>query len=245
MDGTTSSDAACVAVAALVLSKLPVVAPTVARVGERPLAVLRDRPYALLALLNMFMLLYMPLFTFVIPLWIVRRTDAPAWTVSAMLVLNMVSVVLFQVRVARRVSGLHGAARFSRYAGLAMLAACAVFALSAAGTSTWLAAAILLAGACLQVVGEMLQAAGSWQVSFALAPAGKQGQYQGFFGAGAPVARMLGPLLLSTVILSWGVSGWLLLGGLFALAGCAMAPAVRWARRQRARVESQPVLVAA
>jgi MFS family permease len=237
-------DAASVAVAALVLSRLPKVAPVAARRGERSLAVLRDRPYALLTLLNMFMVLYMPLFTFVIPLWIVRRTHAPVWTVSAMLVLNMVSVVLFQVRVARRVSDLRGAARFSRYAGLAMLAACAVFAVSAAGTSAWLAAAILISGACLQVIGEMMQAAGSWQLSFTLAPAGKQGQYQGFFGAGAPVARMLGPLLLSTVILSWGVPGWLLLGGLFALAGCATGPAVRWAEGQRTQAAVVPVLVA-
>lgn len=226
-------DAASIATAAVVLSRLPVVAPVAARRGERSLAVLRDRPYALLSLLNMFMLLYMPLFTFVIPLWIVRRTDAPAWTVSAMLVFNMLSVVLFQVRVARRIVGLAGAARFSRYAGLAMFGACAVFALSATGASAWVSVLILLAGASLQVLGEMMQAAGGWQISFTLAPAGKQGQYQGFFGAGAPVARMLGPLLLSTVVLSWGFGGWLLLGALFAVAGCATAPAVRWAERRQ------------
>ena len=45
-------------------------------------------------------LLNMPLLSLVIPLWIVQRTEAPTWTVSALLVLNTLSVVLFQVRVA-------------------------------------------------------------------------------------------------------------------------------------------------
>jgi hypothetical protein len=44
---------------------------------------------------------------------------------------------------------------------------------------------------------------------------------------------MLGPLLVTTVVLSWGTAGWLLLGGLFLAAGLAMGPAVRWADRAR------------
>ncbi|MFI5725525.1 hypothetical protein [Streptomyces cyaneofuscatus] len=79
-----------------------------------------------------------------------------------------------------------------------------------------------------QVVG--LSAA---QIGFDLAPAGRRGQYQGFFGAGVPVARMLGPLVLTTLIVTWGPPGWLVLGTLFLGAGAAMGPAVRWAERSR------------
>ena len=96
-----------------------------------------------------------------------------------------------------------------------MLASCAAFALSAAGSSAWVAGVVLLVAACLQVFGEMLQASGAWEIGFDLAPPDRQGQYQGFFGTGASVARMLGPLLLTTLIVTWGTPGWLLLGGLF------------------------------
>jgi MFS family permease len=142
-------------------------------------------------------------------------------------------VVLFQVRVAKRVTGLGSAARELRYAGVILLVACAVFALSTAGSSAWLAALVLLAGAALQVVGEMMLGSGSWEISFGLAPANKHGQYQGFFGTGVAIARMLGPSLLIALIITWGAPGWFVLGGLFLAAGFAMGPAVAWAARTR------------
>lgn len=228
-------DAVSFLVAAFVLSRLPVVAPAEAAPGEPRLAVLRDRPYAVVTVINAIMLFYMPLISLVIPLWIVQRTQAPTWTVSALLVLNTLSVVAFQVRVARRVRGLEDASRAVRHAGLVMFAACAVFALATIGSSAWTAVLILLAAAGLQVLGEMILASGAWEISFGLAPADKQGQYQGFFGTGQAVARMLGPLALTTLLLGLGAAGWLLLGVLFAAAGIAMGPAVRWAERTRTR----------
>ncbi|MFJ7068639.1 MFS transporter [Streptomyces sp. NPDC101115] len=227
------TDAASFLAAALFLSRLPAVALAEPHPGEPRLAVLRDRPYAVVTLINTVMLFYMPLISLVIPLWIVRQTEAPSWTVSALLVLNTLSVVVFQVRVARRVRDLRSAVRTVRHSGLVMFAACAVFAVSGTGSTTWAAALVLLAAAGLQVLGEMLLASGTWEIGFGLAPADKQGQYQGFFGTGQSVARMLGPLALTTLVLGWGALGWLLLGGLFAVAGIAMGPAVRWADRTK------------
>lgn len=83
----------------------------------------------------------------------------------------------------------------------------------------------------------------AWEISFSLAPEDRHGQYQGFFGAGFTVARMLGPLLVTTVVLGWGTAGWLCLGGLFVVAGVAAGPAVRWAERTRGgRAETKPLL---
>ncbi|GAA3108654.1 MFS transporter [Streptosporangium carneum] len=229
-----ATDALSFLASALVLLRVPAVPPSPpAPAGEPAFAVLRDRPYALVSFLNMITLLNMPLLSLVIPLWIVQRTQAPGWTVSTLLVINTLSVVVFQVRVARRVTDLATASRAVRRAGALMLVSCAVFALSAAGSSAWVAAAVLLVAAGIQVAGEMTQASGSWQIGFDLAPPDRQGQYQGFFGAGTAVARMLGPLLLTAMIVEWGPPGWFLLGGLFLLAGSAMGPAVRWAERTR------------
>ncbi len=226
-------DATAFALCALILLRLPAVAPAASSGGTGPkLAVLRDRPYALVTFLNMILLLRMPLISLAIPLWIVERTSAPGWSVSALLVLNTGAVMAFQVRTATAVCDLPSAVRAVRRGGAVMLASCAVFALSAAaGAPAWVAVAVLVAGAALQVAGEMLQSAGAWQISFDLAPTGRHGQYQGFFGTGVPVARMLGPLLLTTLIVGWGIAGWLLLGALFLGAGAAMSPAVRRAER--------------
>ncbi|MFB7775533.1 MFS transporter [Streptomyces bauhiniae] len=239
-------DAVTFVLAAWVLGRLPAPErqlPSAGRPAGRALTVLRDRPYAVVSLLNMVMLLYMPLLSVVLPLWIVQRTGAPGWTVSALLVLNTLTVVLFQVRMAARVTGLRSAARAVRQAGVVLLLACVCFAVSAAGTSAWLPVLVLLLAACVQVFGEMLLGSGSWEIGFALAPADKQGQYQGFYGAGTAVARLIGPLLLTTLILSWGTGGWLVVGALFLGAGLAMEPAVRWAqaRRPAEMRESAPV----
>ena len=71
--------------AALVLSRLAAPAPVVAERGPQ-LAVLRDRPYAVITLLNGILMLYMPLLSIVVPLWIVQRTSAPRWMVAALLI---------------------------------------------------------------------------------------------------------------------------------------------------------------
>ncbi len=238
-------DALSFVAAAVVLRRAPSVAPAPVRTGEPSVAVLRDRPYALLALLNMMMLLYMPLFSLVLPLWISQHTAAPSWLVSAMLVLNTASVVVFQVRVARGVTGLRSASRYARYAGMLLFVSCVIFSFSAMSDSAWVAALVLLAGAALQVVGEMAQAAGSWEIGFGLAPDGKQGQYQGLFGAGTAIARMLGPVLLTSLILIGGAVGWIVLGGLFLLAGTLTVPAVRWAQRTRHATAPRFALAAA
>ncbi|MGY1499201.1 MFS transporter [Streptomyces sp. QTS52] len=223
--GVFALDAVSFLVCAGLLLRLPAVAP-VALTKSQGLGVLRDRPYVVVTLLNTVLLLRMPLLSLGIPLWITERTDAPAWVVSALFVLNTGAVMVFQVRMARGVSGLASATRAVRRSGWVMLAACAVFALSA-GLSPWVAVGVLVVGAVLQVVAEMGQSAGSWQLSFELAPADRVGEYQGFFGTGVTVARTAGPLVLTTLLVGWGTSGWLLLGGVTLVASYAMGPAAR------------------
>ncbi|ADJ45949.1 hypothetical protein AMES_4124 [Amycolatopsis mediterranei S699] len=227
-------DAAAFVVTAALLHALPAVPRTASpHTGAPKSAVLRDRPYALVTLLNAILLLRMPLPSVAIPLWIVEHTAAPGWTVSALFVLNTVVVVVLQVRVAGRLTTLGSAARMVRRSGVVLMASCVGFALSALGTSPAVAFAVLVAGALVQVLGEMLQSAGSWEIGFALAPADKQGEYQGFFGSGTSVARAVGPVVLSTVVVGGGLAGWLVLGAVFVAAGWAMGPAVRWAAATR------------
>ncbi|WP_210573673.1 MFS transporter [Streptomyces sp. GESEQ-4] len=240
--GVFALDAASFVVCAGLLLRLPAVAHARVERAER-LGVLRDRPYAVVTLLNTVLLLRMPLLSLGIPLWITERTDAPAWLVAALFVLNTGAVMAFQVRTARGITGLATATRAVRWSGWVMLAACAVFALSA-GVSSWVAVTVLVIGAVLQVVAEMGQSAGSWQLSFELAPADRVGEYQGFFGTGVTVARTAGPLVLTTLLVGWGTAGWLLLGAVTLAASYAMGPAARVAAgRMQRDVRPLPVRV--
>ncbi|MEI5098971.1 MFS transporter [Streptomyces sp. PmtG] len=223
-------DAVAFVACAAVLWRLPAVAPVATVAGGR-LAVLRDRPYAVVTLLNAVLLLRMPLLSLGVPLWLTERTQAPSWLVSALFVLNTLGVMALQVRTARSVSGIASAVRAVRGSGVLMLVACAVFALSALDAGPWAAAAVLVTGSLVLLAAEMLQSAGSWQLGFDLAPAGRIGEYQGFFGTGVTVARALGPLVLTALLVEWGTPGWLLLGGVIMAAACAMGPAARWAER--------------
>ncbi|MEV0183694.1 MFS transporter [Streptomyces sp. NPDC050625] len=226
------------------LLRLPSVAPGAPRKrdgGGRP-GVLRDRPYVVVTLLNTVLLLRMPLLSLGLPLWIAERTAAPDWLVSALFVLNTGAVMVFQVRMARGVTGLASAARAVRRSGWVMLAACVVFALTA-GASAWMAVVLLVTGAALQAAAEMGQSAGSWQLSFDLAPADRIGEYQGFFGTGVTVARTLGPLVLTSLLVEWGTPGWLLLGGATLAASYAMGPAARRAVGRASEEITRPVLV--
>ncbi|MFD8013759.1 MFS transporter [Streptomyces sp. NPDC058955] len=233
-------DAAGFLLCALLLGRLPAPAappaPATAARGASGTAVLRDRPYVVLTLLNALLLLRMPVLSLALPLWIVQRTAAPGWTVSALFVLNTAAVTLFQVRAARSVTDLGTAATAVRGAGAVLFAGCAVFATTALpGLGTGAAVAVLVLGAVLLVVGEMRHAAGSWQLGLGLAPADRIGQYQGFYGAGVPVARSLGPVVVTTLLIGVGPVGWLLLGGVFVLAATATGPVTRWAARTRDR----------
>ncbi|MFD7611851.1 MFS transporter [Streptomyces sp. NPDC059828] len=231
-------DAVSFAVCAVVLARLPVVRGAGTMAGPAAgRGVLRDRPYVLITLVNAVMLLRMPLLGLGIPLWISERTEAPEWVASALFVVNTLGVAAFQVRAARGVHSLGTATRAVRRSGLIMFASCAVMALSGAALPVWVVVAVLGAGAVLHLAGEMLHSAGSWQISFDLAPAGRTGEYQGFFGTGLTVARTAGPLVLSVLLVGWGVSGWLLLGGLFVAASLGLGLVVRWAEPAAALVE--------
>src|SRR5690349_16713759 len=78
-----------------------------------------------------------------------------------------------------------------------------------------------------------------------LAPAGRHGLYQGMYGSGIPLARILGPAALTGLILGHGALGWLVLGAGIAAAGLATVPVTRWAARHRPDQAAVPAAPAA
>lgn len=202
--------------------------------GEPRLAVLRDKPYVVVTILSGIVSMHFVVMEVGIPLWISQRTDAPTSMVAALLVLNTVVVALFQVRMTRGTDAVAASAATMRRGGLWIAAAFVVLAFSS-GVDAGVAVVVLLLGATVHVVGEMVTSGGQWGVSMGLAPAERQGQYQGFSGLGFGLSNVLAPTLITVLCIEWGRPGWFVMAGLILGAACGMRPAAAWALRTRER----------
>jgi MFS family permease len=226
-------------VAGLTFLRAPRVAPPSPTAAAGPAApkaprweVLRDRPYGVVSLLNAVLIMNSGILLVALPIWIAHHTNAPVVLYAVILLLNTVVVILFQVRAARGTERPAGGARALRRSGLLLAASCAVFAL-AAGRPAWLAIVILLAGALVHVLGEILYSAGAWSLAFGLAPDRAMGQYQGVFEMSTQLGTMVTPLLVTTLIIGFGGPGWLGFAAVLLAAGLAAPRVTDWAERTR------------
>jgi hypothetical protein len=79
----------------------------------------------------------------------------------------------------------------------------------------------------------VLLGAGSWHLGFTVADPDRPGQWQGLFSSGLPLARAVGPIVLSTLVLTWTGPGWVVLAAVFGGAGLALRPVASWAERRQ------------
>ncbi|MEU9627897.1 MFS transporter [Streptomyces luteogriseus] len=215
----------------LLTLRLPAVSPRPAKPGPA-LTVLRDRPFLAFVVLDGLLSMHNLLLEVVLPLWVLHRTGAPRWVIAGLLLLNTVLVVVLQVRASRGTDEPGPAARAARGGALCIAVACVIFSLTE-GVSAVTASVLLFLGAIAHVLGEVRQAAGSWGISFGLAPEDAQGQYQGTASMGADIGRMIAPAVLTWLAIEYGTFGWLVMAVGFAAVGAALPPVVAWAARRR------------
>ncbi|MEU2250782.1 MFS transporter [Streptomyces sp. NPDC019224] len=192
---------------------------------------LRDVPYLAVTALNAVVNTLYVVLEVGLPLWLLTRTTAPQAVVGWLLVINTVLVVALQVRAVRGVTGPVQAARAFRRGGLLVAAACLAVACSA-DRSPFAATVVLVAAVVLLTFGEVISQAGSWTLSYDLAPDHAQGTYQGIYQTGISVSQALGPGLLTAFVLPHGIVGWAALATLFAGAALALPATARWAVRE-------------
>ncbi|MFD0402513.1 MFS transporter [Kitasatospora sp. NPDC127121] len=213
---------------ALVLNRMPVRHPPPAHSEKQPLgAALKDLRYLRFTGLNAVLSLNGALMEIAIPLWLVTHTKAPAWLFSALIVLNTILVVVFQVQVSSKgndtTPGLWG--RISRLGGFFLGCACLLYGAAGWG-NTLVATAVLGLGMIAHTWGEMYQVSGEWGLSFQLAPEHATGQYQGVLAIGRGAANVAAPVALVAVV-GAGQYGWVALAAVFLAAGLAMPAATR------------------
>lgn len=165
-----------------------------------------------------------------VPLWIANETEAPEVLLAAVLILNTVIVVLFQVPLSRGTHDLRKAGRVSAIAAWLMAAACFVYA-SAAGLPAGFAIAVIVLAALAHAFAEVLSQAGGWGLSFELADPVRAGTYQGVFSMGYSVGAMAAPLVVTSTALSLGFAGWAILAAVFLASGLGTWAIARSAAR--------------
>lgn len=192
--------------------------------------------FVTLGLVNGLLTLHNSVLKIALPLWVVEHTDAPRWTVSALIVVNTVLTVLFQVAASRGSGDVRGAGRSLAMSGVFTAAACLLVGVSGGMDAGW-AITLLVCATVVLTAGELFQSAGEWGLSFGLAPAHAQGRYIGAFSFGSALHDGLGPLLVVSIgFLAAGDGplpiGWMILAVLLLAAGTAVPPLRRAAQGQ-------------
>ncbi|MCJ0875557.1 MFS transporter [Streptomyces sp. AP-93] len=203
--------------------------------GPRPL---RDVRYLAVTAANGLLTLHAAVLSFALPLWVADHTQAPKWSIAVVLVVNTILVVLLQVRTSKHAATVPKAARMAWISGLVFAAAALVM----AGTTALgpaLCLVVLLIWALIYTAGELLQTSSEFCLGFELAADEAQGAYQSTFALGPGVMRALGPSLLALAVLESGSTGWIALGGLFAVSGGLVSVAALWALRNRSEMHGE------
>lgn len=188
----------------------------------------RDLRFMLFTVANGVLSLHDSVLFVLLPLWVTTATAAPVSVVSVLLAVNTVLTVLLQVYVTRFAETTARALRLVWAALLPLLLSCGVFAVTE-HVPAWPAIACAVLAVVLLTVGENLHSAAVWNLSYELSPEPARARYLGAFSLGVTGQQVIGPVLMTAVLLPLGSIGWALLAVLFALA----APVVRVAGRPR------------
>jgi len=231
-------------VCALLLLRVPSFGPLPKPEGARRFAALADRPYAAFAALNGLINLQAVVVTLLIPLWIASRTHIPHWAAAAVFGLNFVAGTALMQPVGRRIETTEQGGKALRIAGLAIAVGCVVLAGSSSGPR-WSETVVLFVGAAVVCAAGVWVTAASFSLSFGLAPAHAQGQYQGVTLLGLDAASAIGPALLTALVLGLGAPGWVVLAAGFAMAGLLGPVVTRWAEQERLSGRAAPPSTAA
>ena len=231
------ADALTFSIGACILARLPHILPThVAGDGgnkrrqEHRWVALRDRRYlGLTAASGVAGLQYFVLVTGV-PVWIDMRTTSPRWMAAIAIFFETALVAATQVLATRHMDGPRSGARLVALSGPLFLVSWILIAL-ASGPAAWLAITLLLIGIAMHALAEVWQAAGTFELSFALARPEAQGQYQGVFGLGHALTEAAAPVIVITMCIDWGKAGWIVLALIVTVASflCALVERI-WAR---------------
>jgi Major Facilitator Superfamily len=191
-------------------------------------AVLEDRRYTGLALLNVAVALHDSMLRVAMPLWIVTRTSVPPAILGPLFALNTFLVAFLQVRVTRAVTQRHDISHAYRMGAAAFGIAAGGFAL-APGLPILPAAGVLAIALICLTFAEQSNTAGEAFLSVEMAPPRLQGRYISLFKTSMTVQQAIGPAFVTFVLVELGRTGWLVIAATAATAALSSRSVARGA----------------
>jgi Major Facilitator Superfamily len=229
------ADAVSFILAAVALRRVQLVSKPASSRKPSPLLqslAFRDLRYGLLTLADGALTLHVSILSIAIPIWAVQQTGAPPALVPGLVLTNTCLAVLLQIRFARGGDSLAGGTRAMRRSGVC-LAACCLLMAAAWQKGPALAAVLLILATIAMTGGELWEAVGSWTLSYRYAPEERMTQYLAVFSLGLAAQEVVGPLVVTGLVLVNGPIGWLCLGAFFLILRLAIGPLARSLERCR------------
>ncbi|MFE0104718.1 MFS transporter [Streptomyces sp. NPDC059009] len=196
-------------------------APTEAT-GQLPVRkrVLPDARYLTLTGLNFLLFFFDTMLLIAMPVWILEHTDAPRATVSVLFALNTVLVVVLQIPVSKLATSQRRTTRMLTWTGAVLAVSSLCFAASGSAGGgpavAWLAAAVVTLS-----LAEVIANSAVWDLSIALAPEEQRGRYLSVFNLSVAGQRVLGPVMVTGLLLGSGALGWVVAAAVLVAAGGA------------------------
>jgi hypothetical protein len=138
-----------------------------------------------------------------------------------------VFVILFQVRASKGAETVLGAAETARFAGLWIVAACVAVAITIYAHNVVVTVVAIMAAVLALSMAEITQSASAWGMAFGLAPENAKAEYLGTFDLHIGTQNIIGPAILSGLVIALGVWGWTVIAVVVLAAAWLIVPAAR------------------
>ncbi|SDI17198.1 Predicted arabinose efflux permease, MFS family [Actinokineospora alba] len=226
--------------AAVLVTRLPEGEAKPIPSGLRRFAAVRDLPFLGVIGVSTVLASHVTIVLVTLPLWALTRTSMPHFVVPLLLIFNTVFVILFQVRASKGAETVLGASRIARRSGYWLAAGCLTVAVTALNSNVILVSGAIIAAVLVLSVAEIMQSASAWGLGFGLAPEHAQGEYLGAFDLHVISQNIIGPAILSGIVIAFGFWGWVAIAAVVLVASALIAPAARRSERKLAASSPEP-----
>ncbi|MFJ7730735.1 MFS transporter [Lysinibacillus sp. NPDC097231] len=175
---------------------------------------LRSVPFLGLIGANAMLLLHDSVLLVLLPIWVVQRTSFSPTMVAVLIAINTIVTVAFQLFIPRTRFGKRWRSILVG-ATISLVGMCVAFAVAQSQQNLVVVAMFTVFAVLALTIGENLHSIGAWDLSFQMAPPDRLAEYLSAFQLSNGLKAIVGPTLVTGIVLTNGLGGWALLAVLF------------------------------
>ena len=169
------------------------------------------------------------LLNIVIPLWLVKETDAPHVLLAFLFGTNTVMCIFLPMAASRGVKDVTTALRALRVSAVFFVGSCLIT-LYTHDTVGWVTIALVWLGHVTVTGAELYLSAASWSFEAELMDPRRRGEYSGAAGLSGTLGKVWAPAIYTFLAMTWHTVGWLIIAGIIVVATVGVHWSARWAQ---------------